>query len=587
MLDRLGTAGPKGVAVNMIRPGLDMVDITAIRSLRTRLDRRVLQSRCLLMSGAAGQIGLAAAAAWAVSGIVPRLATAVGLPLEIDPLRRLVVPAVVIAMTWWTASRLARQWPSRLTVTLAAEANDHRLGERISSAIDFLDDPLSACGDGTAARPNEEGSPLLRQLAVLAAAEASESIARVPLPDAGRHLLLTVAGLAAVATALTGGRIPGTSPATDRQTAPTGAVESGPSAADLARQTAAVWQRIELLRSRLDPAASSPLDEATMRTIGELADEASRAAAVAPKGGAAVLVGFAEGLGALAADLQEPGTVKEGDGTVSLRVCRSLDSLLSLARAAAGIADAAVFERQLAGLAAEWFPLTAGERTANLPAADRDRLLRTALSEDDCMLAFTHDRRILSSGAGLLADVSKQLEPVEARARATADAIRSNQLALAAQLAGDQAASLERAGSILGVEPFPEAARSGLRPAGGTTTAERGSGLLERLASGTRSVRASEPEAIESPNDSRTDGVATMAGPGGTAPLTVDREIEAEPTTDRVGRLWSLLPPTGFPERPPAGESRAFPSHRTAIDAYYLSLFESLGRPPANRTIEP
>jgi len=612
--------------MSMARTGLDT---TAVRQLRRRLDRRVLQARGLLVLCAAGRIGLAAAAAWATSGLVPRFASAVGLSLQLEPIRSFLVPMAAIAMTWWTTSGLVGQWPSRLTVALAAEAGNPGLGERISSAIDFLDDGLAACGGETAAASGRDGSSVLRQMAVAAAAEVSAEFGRVALPNAKTHLLTAAAGLAAIGSITIWERGIDRPPAPDQPSAiatrglddqiegqknadndPSAGPTAGASKAEISRQTAAFWRRIERLRTGLDPADMAPLDAAILETVGGLAAEAGRAAAVAPEGRAAVLVGFATGLGTLSEDLGKFPLGTGGEAGIRLRVCQSLDPLLSLARAAAGIADAAAFERQLAGLTAEWFPTTAGERAADLTAANRERLWRMAALEDACTQALAHDRRMLvtaaGAGVGPLADVRGQLDAIEPRTGATADAIRSNRLALASQLAGEQAASLERAASILGIEPFTETVSLRLRPAAGPTTGQQGSAILDRLATGDGSditavsMAGDRVDMADSAaagplgrsngaigDSGRGAGRQTSAGDDGRVSSAVDGSIEPKRTTDRVGRVWSLLPPTSFPQRPEAEECLAFPSHRIAIDAYYQALYESLGRRSINQTNQP
>jgi len=148
--------------------------------LRTAIDRRVATARIVHGLGVAGRIGCVAACVWAAT----LLAGSVAGGGDARLIAGTVLAAAAIAA--WFFSRCAIDaWPTRLSIALAAERSQPDLGERISRAIDFLDD-TTAGGDGSTA---------LKSIAIEQAADAADRLATVPVEGAARHL-----GFASAAT---------------------------------------------------------------------------------------------------------------------------------------------------------------------------------------------------------------------------------------------------------------------------------------------------------------------------------------------------------------------------------------------------
>jgi hypothetical protein len=154
--------------------------------LRTAIDRRVFTARLVHGLGAVGRIGCVAACVWAIAVVADRIA---GGRVDARLVACTVLAAAAIA-AWFFARRAIASWPTRLSLALAAERAQPELGERISRAIDFLDE-TAADGDG---------STTLKALAISQAADAADRIVAVPIDGASRHVGFAAA--AAVALSL-------------------------------------------------------------------------------------------------------------------------------------------------------------------------------------------------------------------------------------------------------------------------------------------------------------------------------------------------------------------------------------------------
>lgn len=146
----------------------------AAERLRTAIDRRVATARIVQALGVAGRIGCVAACDWAAALIASRIA---GFPPDSRLVTGTVLAAAALA-AWVFARRAMASWPTRLSLALAAERAQPELGERISRAIDFLDDTTT----------EGNGSTMLKSLAISQAADAAGRIVAVPVEGAARNV---------------------------------------------------------------------------------------------------------------------------------------------------------------------------------------------------------------------------------------------------------------------------------------------------------------------------------------------------------------------------------------------------------------
>lgn len=124
--------------------------------------------------GVIGRIGCVAACVWAAALIASRIA---GVPVDARRITFAVLAATAMA-AWFFGRRTIASWPTRLAIALAAEQAQPDLGERISRAIDFLEETTAA----------GVGSPTLKALAIEQAADAANRIGPAPIQGAARHL---------------------------------------------------------------------------------------------------------------------------------------------------------------------------------------------------------------------------------------------------------------------------------------------------------------------------------------------------------------------------------------------------------------
>lgn len=156
-----------------------------VQWLRNRIDRAVLLARCARMAGCLGR-----AACIAVPVVMVAAACDTVLhPRDFPPGRFVIAGATVLGLViaWW---RWSGTRPTRLDAALAAEAVHPELGERISRAVGFLEEPEEPADHGMGRG--------LRGLAVTQAAAAAARISRMPTPGLHTHAPWMAAGVAAV-----------------------------------------------------------------------------------------------------------------------------------------------------------------------------------------------------------------------------------------------------------------------------------------------------------------------------------------------------------------------------------------------------
>ena len=160
------------------------VALPSAERLRTAIDRRVGTARIVHGLGIVGRSGCVAACVWAAALFAGRVA---GIPVDARLVTGIVLAAAALA-GWLFACRGTASWPTRLAIALAAERAQPEIGERISRAIDFLDE-TAAGGDG---------STTLKALAISQAAAAADRIGAVPIAGAARHVGFAVAAALAL-----------------------------------------------------------------------------------------------------------------------------------------------------------------------------------------------------------------------------------------------------------------------------------------------------------------------------------------------------------------------------------------------------
>jgi hypothetical protein len=150
--------------------------------LRRRLDRTAATAAAIRMLGWCGRVACIVVLA---NAIVAVMAMAGG-PLPPGAARLMIIALTICGVT--AALRLrADAPPRRLDVAIAAEAATPQLGERLSRAVEFLDDE---------AETNARG---LKHLALADAAAAAATLPRLPVPGIRAHSAWLAAGCGAIA----------------------------------------------------------------------------------------------------------------------------------------------------------------------------------------------------------------------------------------------------------------------------------------------------------------------------------------------------------------------------------------------------
>jgi hypothetical protein len=389
----------------------------------------------------------------------------------------------------------------------------------------------------------------------------------------------------------------------------------------------AVWTQLESLRRLAGSAAERyatgrPVPFAELQRLLRRARDDSARAIAASNGGSGVLTAFAAEFGRLERLLAAEDD-RDADAIATLR--QSLDGLSALARAAAGIADASVFEAWLAGSLDRLFQRQPGLSRDELASPDRDDVDRLAGWQSDCAADIEADGDTIRRWVAGAADAAavraavQRLDALDLPAfRQAAGDIQANRLFLAAAAASRAARPLAEAASFLGMPAFAATAGAGgprftsqtprslaeLRrmqaliddrlPPAGPATATAGEAAVARGAVGAAAEGTQDRN--RGPADAGTGvtgrGDDSPAGASATGEPTLgggvaDRATEALLSADaraalrgsrqqsRQDRVWNLLPERERPVGITAADVPVPASYRAAVDSYYQSLLEA------------
>lgn len=433
------------------------------------------------------------------------------------PAGHFVVTAVAVlgaVVVWW---RWAGTAPTRLDVARAAEAIHPGVGERLSRAIEFLDDPAAPRGE----RDMTLG---LRRVAATDAAAAAAAMSRLPAPGCAFHLPWAAAGAAAVAMLVASILLlPGSWGLAVRRQVPWGAGADRPVAAVPGRE-------------RSGPAGDVPQAAS--------ADTAPIAAAIAELSAASVLESRLAGL--LAARF----AVAPGRPVFTLPddMRRDLPTLAAIHAEAVGTA------RRVRDI------LETIDVPAARPAAGRLTALLRADDERVTDAITTNRLALAADGAGRFA--AGLVETVVAlggpHPGTTLDAARLEPR-MAAVTRRAELALADIAEKMGGRAAVPDQASTTERiPAGVRPSSSRAGGPA--------------PAPIER---SQVNDLATTPEPGFVAggAETMRPDDERLPA---VIRVWGLLPSTNRSFSTVGSAADAPPAYAAAIDLYYNLLLESL-----------
>jgi len=456
--------------------------------------------------------------------------------------------------------------PTRLSAALATERAQPALGERLSSAVEFLTDlPPGDSEPG----PSCAVTRALRRLAVEQAAMAARD-ARMAVPGLAIDLRWLAAGIL----------LP-----------------------------AAVWLSTLLLPSPWGEAVGRSL----FRTVGADAEAALAARGAGATGGpAAAAAASADAVPGLAAAGLPPAATQ------------AAARIAAVARLERRLADRlAVVFAQAPGVPRESLPRGPRNELDEL-AAVQSECLQAMHSERETLrlvaAAAAGGEQVVSSPAagGLAAAVVRLDDLDQVDLSASPSHIRANRLALATALAADAAAILNASAGLLGISSTDGVAGDGGRSSAAgpllraTATLDRmlgeaaGGSAADGAARGSGSIRAATPpEEIAAAPAAAAEGDAALnqAGPhdtdttdpragaaAGTAGRTASAASRSRPAAPAasapIERVWSLLP-GGDRAEAGRGAIDALPAaYRPAIDAYYRLLLEattggrSAGPPP-------
>jgi hypothetical protein len=521
--------------------------------LRRSLDRAVRGTRVGRLLAACGcWLAAASCLVAALAAVDICSAGRLGLPAMPEAARAAVLLVAagipVIAFVRW---RLLRDgWPDRLGIAIATEARHPALGETLSRAVGFVDEPRDAGRQGGAANPSP-ATVALQRLAIDQAADASRQVGGPVLPGLGVDLRAAAAGVAtAVALWLSTTCLPGRwAAAVQRQfivsadRAATPALLAPPSAA---RPAAA------------DSAATTALPADVLRAAGRLA----LAAAVERLLGDLLAARFAQAPGVPAAALPRQRR-QDLDELAAIQT----DCSRSIAAARRTIVDSRL---QPAAARHDDRLLAAIGRLDGPEVADADTAAAHITANRLQLAATAADR-----AAELVAEVAAELgaAPVGA-ARDRLDAERG--AALGADLDGDPGTQLESDRPLaravatiarIAADSDHSAAASARVPAGGSRPAAA-SGTSGSAAAGS----AGTTTATTDPSGASSSAAAVSAETGATAE-------QSSP----LGRVWSRLPATARSQTARTALESMPPVYRPAIDAYYRLLLQSMPDPVPDR----
>jgi len=534
-------------------------DHDPVAGWRRAVDRAVLlglAGRVAALAG--GWLTVAAVLAAGLAGVE----LVVGRPMPAAPalLRPLCIGggAAIVALALLGRRLTRRRRPNRLHVVLATEGKHPALGQRLSSAVEFLADATAGQPQGGTARGAADSAAALRsslrRLAVEQAAAAARGL-RMVVPELRTDLGWLAAGLL----------LP-----------------------------AAVWLSTLLLPPAWGDAVSGTLSP----------DRPPVAAATHPRTVAT----------APTAVEAEPADTPAATRPEAHAWTPELAAALARITLAAGV------ERRLASRLAAAFAAAPGLPPESLPRASRLELAQMAAVHADCLRTILADRDLLRAAVAAdrrdptpdrLAAAVGVLDGLDGVALATIPhQIRGHRLGLAAAAVAGVADALAAAVALAGIDPA--AGDVGRSPA--AVPLVRATATLERLTTDLRGRRVGDDDAViaadatdepvtqqpatktpATPGPMRESEAATdtRAGPT-TGTVTTDPKGAAgaggqQQATGRVGpagpvgptpvdQVWSLVP-TG--ERSAIGRAAVDavpPVYRPAIDAYYRLLLDSRSR---------
>lgn len=523
--------------------------------LRRSLDRAVRRTR-------GGRL-LAACGCWlaAVSGIVAALAAVdigsagrLGLPVMPAAARAAVLLlATAIPVIAFVRRRLLRDgWPDRLGIAVATEARHAVLGETLSRAVGFVDEPAQAARHGGAAAPSPT-TVALQRLAIDQAAAAARQVGGPVRPGLDVDLRVAAAGVAtAVAVWLSTACLPGRWAAAvhrqlfvtaDRAAAPAAVAPPSPDGIADADDAAATALPAEVRRAASRLALAAAVER---RLVDLLASRFAQAPGVPATALPRRRRQDLDELAAIQADCSRTIAAARrtiADGRLPPTAAGHHDRLLAavgrldgpeVADAEAAAAQIAANRLQLAAAAADQVSKLVAAVATELGAAPVGGPLDRIDVERDADLGAAHD--------------------ADAELRPDADRPLARALAAVARIA----AGADHA--VTGSERSPVADG---RPTAATsrTSAATAAGSEGTTTAATQPSGTSPDEAVTSP--------ATTATGGPSSPLD---------------QVWSRLPTLERSQATRTAMESTPPTYRPAIDAYYRLLLQLLPGPAPDRS---
>lgn len=509
----------------------------AAADLVRSIDRAVRIARCgRLLAVCGGWVAAAAGVVAALAAIDVASGGRIGiafLPWATKVTVVLVLTAAPVVAT--CRRRLVREgWPCRLGIALATEQRHPRLGESLSRAVEFLEGGPAA--EAQARRTNRvdrsPGSATLAQglrwLAIDQAAAAARDAGGMTVPGIASDVGWIAAGMAAAtAIVISTTLLPGWADAVRRQVATSGRPAAAPMPTQAPRSGSG--------------GADTPLPAEATALVTRLAATA------------AIERRLAELLAVLF--VQAPGVPAE---SLARGARRELDELAEIQEECLHAVDAA------RGMLA----------TALASAAQSDAAAALRLRDQ------------LHGAVERLASIDRE----------AADAIPSNISANRLRLAGDAAATLADilASAVAGLGATPGALSwqgggGGAGPEGSLTTAATLARIAARYDVGQQAATTNEePMPTRSGSASgtgREDAAASEAGTAGRTPssmqasggpVTVGPATPLSAEASPIEQVWSLLPATERAHAARAAVESAPAAYRSAIDAYYRALLQSM-----------
>lgn len=532
--------------------------------LRRSLDRAVRRTRggrLLAMCGCwvAAASGIVAALAAVDIGSAGRL----GLPVMPAAARGAVLLlAAAIPVLALVRRRLLRDgWPDRLGIAVATEVRHPALGETLSRAVGFVDEPAESVRHGGAAAPSP-ATVALQRLAIDQAAAAARQVGGPVLPGLDVDLRVAAAGVAtAIALWFSTACLPGRwatavhrqlFSTADRAAAPAVPPPSpdGMAAADDAAATALP---AEVRRAADRLALTAALERRLVDLLaGRFAEAPGMPAAALPRRRRQDL----DELAAIQADCSR--TIAAARRTIAASrlppaAARHRDRLLAAVGRLDGpeVADAEAAAAQIAANRLQ-LAAAAADQVSELIAAVATELGAAPVGE---ALDRSDAGRDADFGAALDADPTLRADADRPLARALATLARIAAAADHAAAGADHAATGPERDPAAGGRPTAASSHT----SGGNAAGSEGTTTAATQPAGTSSA-ATAPAA------------ATTATAGPSSPL---------------GQVWSRLQTIERSQATRTAMESTPPTYRPAIDAYYRLLLQSMPGPAPDRPDAP